>query len=77
MATLSVNNINKPAPRWFRKTKRSVYILSVAANAMIAKWPMIDPNLMTLIQLWCTMGIMAIFEALEICLKDDGDDAGA
>lgn len=76
MATLSVNNINKPAPKWFRKIKKAVLILTVAANAMIASWGFDNELLTTRLQLWCTIGVVALLEAFEVLLKDE-DDTGA
>lgn len=67
---LSINNIHKPAPRWFRRTKKATAILVVAANAMVASWGLENSVLVTRIQLWCTIGIMAIMEALEALLSN-------
>lgn len=74
MATLSLNNAKHPAPRWFRKVKKSVLILTLAANGMVASYGFPDKTLTARLQLWCTMGIGAILEAVETCLKDDGED---
>lgn len=65
--------MKKPAPRWFRKLKKAILILVLAANAMIASWGLTDQLLVTRLQLWCTMGIGAILEALEAVLAN-GDD---
>lgn len=74
MAALSMNHIGHPAPRWFRKVKKSVLILTLAGNGMIASYGFPDPLLTTRLQLWCTMGIGALLEAIEALLKDDGED---
>jgi hypothetical protein len=72
-ATISLANAKKPAPKWFRKTKKAVYILTTAANVMIAQWPTGDELVKTRLQLWCTIGIAAVMEALEALLAN-GDD---
>ena len=75
--TISTSNVSRPAPRWFRKTKKAVYILTVAANSMIASWGLPDQLLVTRLQLWCTVGIVAIMEALEAILANGEDYAPA
>jgi hypothetical protein len=74
MATLSFNNIGKQAPRWFRRLKKSILILTLGANAMISSYGLPD-MITTRIQLWCTIGIGVILEAIEALLKDDGEDS--
>ncbi|THU34233.1 hypothetical protein FAM09_24760 [Niastella caeni] len=74
MATLSLNNAKHPAPKWFRKTKKAIQILTVAANVMVAQWGFQDQLLTTKLQLWCTIGIAAVLDAFETLLKDDGED---
>lgn len=74
MATLSFKNAKHPAPRWFRKTKKAIQILTVAANVMVAQWGFPDQLLTTKLQLWCTIGIAAILDAFETLLKDDDED---
>lgn len=74
MPTLSLKNAKYPAPRWFRKTKKALQILTVAANVMVAQWGFEDQLLVVKLQLWCTIGIAAILDAVETCLKDDGED---
>ena len=69
--TLSMNNIGHPAPRWFRRTKKAVLIITMAANAMIASWGFTNELLTARLQLWCTIGIGALLEAIEALLKDD------
>lgn len=75
--TLSVNNMGKPAPRWFRRLKKAIMTLVLAANVMIASWGIPDPVLVTKLQLWCTVGIQAILEALESLLANGEDYAPA
>ncbi len=68
--TISSKNAGKPAPKWFRKLKKAVGILTVAANVMVQSWGLPDPLLVAKIQLWCTIGIGAIMEALETLLAN-------
>jgi hypothetical protein len=68
--TVSIKNATKPAPKWFRKTKKAVGVLTLAANVMVQSWGLPDPLLVAKIQLWCTIGIGAILEALEIILAN-------
>lgn len=62
-------NVNKPAPKWFTKTKNAVSTLSDAAvviliTAGIAK----DNGILILI---IRVGISAVFNALNTVLADD------
>lgn len=68
--TWSANNLNRPAPKWFRKAKKATLIIIVAANAMIGSWGLTDALLVARLQLWCTLGIGAILEALEAVLAN-------
>jgi hypothetical protein len=68
--TLSTKNSNKPAPKWFRKMKKAIGVLTLAANAMVQAWGLPDPLLVAKIQLWCSLGIGAVLEALEIILAN-------
>ena len=68
--TISKDNMHKPAPKWFRKWKKAIGILTLAANVMIQSWGLPDPLLVAKIQLWCTIGIGAILEALEVLLAN-------
>ena len=63
-------NFSKPAPKWFRKLKKAIGILTLAANVMIQSWGLPDPLLVAKIQLWCTIGIGAILEALDVMLAN-------
>lgn len=71
--TVSMKNIGHPAPRWFRRSKKAILIATMAANAMIASWGFPDQLLTTRLQLWCTIGIGSLLEAIEALLKDDED----
>lgn len=74
MATLSLKNAKHPAPKWFRKLKNFVLSIALVANAMIAGYPAKDELTKTRWQLWTTVGIAGVMEALEKLLKDDGED---
>jgi hypothetical protein len=69
--TVSMKNIGHPAPRWFRRTKKAILIMTMAANGMIASYGFTDQLLTARLQLWCTIGIGALLEAVEALLKDD------
>lgn len=69
--------MSKPAPKWFRKLKSAVLVLVIAANAMMAQWGISDELLITRIQLWLTIGVGAIFEALEKLLANGEEYAKA
>ena len=68
--TFNINNASKPAPRWFRKLKKFCLTLTVGANVMIGSWGLKDPLLVARLQLWCTVGIIAILEAFEAVLAN-------
>lgn len=68
--TVSLDNSHKPAPRWFRKLKKAIGVLTLAANVMVQSWGLPDPLLVAKIQLWCTIGIGAVLEAFEIVLAN-------
>ena len=71
--SIGLKNANKPAPKWFRKMKKAIGVLTLAANVMVQSWGLPDPLLVAKIQLWCTVGIGAVLEALETILAN-GDD---
>ena len=68
--TVSLQNIGKPAPIWFRKWKKAIGILTVAGNLMVSQWTFSDPAQALKLQLWLTIGIGAILEALEVLLAN-------
>lgn len=79
MAVLSIKNINQQAPKWFRRSKKAIMILSLAANTMIASYGFSDELLTARLQLWCTIGVVSILEAFEALLgngngKEKTDD---
>ena len=68
--TISPNNVNKPAPRWFRKLKRATTILSDTAVVMLLSMGYADNSL---IILWCRVGLSGILTALEAILANGED----
>lgn len=68
--TISPNNVNKPAPRWFRKLKRATTILSDTAVVMLLSMGYTDNSL---IILWCRVGLSGILTALEAILANGED----
>ncbi len=71
--TIKISNHAKPAPKWFRKLKKSIGVLTLAGNVMVQSWGLPDPLLVCKIQLWCTIGIGAVLEALEVLLANGED----
>lgn len=68
--TINPKNFKKPAPRWFRKLKKVIGILTIGANVLVQKLGLSDPLLIANIQLWCTIGIGTILEAFEVILAN-------
>lgn len=75
--TISLDNIKKPAPAAFVKWKKAILILVAAANVMIASWGLSNELLVTRLQLWFTVGIGAVMEAIGALLANGEDDAPA
>lgn len=73
--TFNIDNAAKPAPKWFRKLRKAIGVLTLAANVMVQSWGLPDPLLVAKIQLWCTIGIGALLEALDIMLANGEDYA--
>lgn len=68
--TISPNNVNKPAPRWFRKLKRATTILSDTAVVMLLSMGYGDNSLVIL---WCRVGLSGILTAFEAILANGED----
>jgi hypothetical protein len=68
--TIDIDNLSKPAPRWFRRLKKAIGILVIAANAMCTQFYAHNPELLLKVQVWTTVGIGAILEALEALLAN-------
>jgi hypothetical protein len=71
MANAIVEHLKKPAPKWFRKTKKAVSILSDSACVMLLAMGQAENSLVIL---WCRVGISALMNALEAVLVEDDDD---
>ena len=69
MAKVSVSrrNINKPAPRWFRKTKSALTILGDTAVIMLLAMGYAENSLVMLI---CRVGLSGALQALEAILSN-------
>lgn len=68
--TISPDNVHKPAPRWFRKLKRAVTVLSDTAVIMLLATGH-EQN--SIIMLWCRVGISGVLTALETLLANGED----
>lgn len=68
--SLSTTNLSKPAPRWFRKTKRAVTVLADTAVIMLLATGHQENSI---IMLWCRVGISGILTALESFLANGED----
>ena len=68
--TVRLSNTGKPAPKWFRKLKKAIGIVLLAANVMVSSWGLSDQLLVTRLQLWLTVGIGAVLEAFEALLAN-------
>lgn len=68
--TISTKNMTLPAPKWFRRLKKAVGILVIAANGMCTQFYSDNPELLLKVQVWTTIGIGAIMEALEALLAN-------
>lgn len=68
--TLSPENAGKPAPRWFRKTKRAVTVLADTAVIMLLATGHAQNSI---IMLWCRVGISGVLTALETLLANGED----
>lgn len=66
--TISRKNANKPAPAWFRKTKKAISFLSDAAIIILLASGFSDDSLIILI---IRVGISAVMNTIEIFLSDE------
>jgi hypothetical protein len=65
--TASIKNMNKPAPKWFRKLKRVTSLLSDSAIVILLALGYSDSSL---IMLFCRVGISAVMNSLEVILAN-------
>ena len=61
-------NVNKPAPKWFTKTKNAVSILADAAVVIMITSGLAKDNSLTI--LYLRVGVSALFNALNAALAD-------
>lgn len=65
--TASLDNANKPAPKWFRKLKRALTMLSDTAIVMLLAMGYTENSL---IMLWLRVGLSGILNTLEVVLAN-------
>jgi hypothetical protein len=65
--TASITNVNKPAPRWFRKTKKALTMLADTACVMLLAMGHQENSL---IMLWCRVGLSGVLQSLEALLAN-------
>jgi hypothetical protein len=65
--TIDLNNSNKPAPRWFRKLKKALTLLSDTAIVMLLAQGYTENSLT---MLWLRVGLSGILQTLEIVLAN-------
>lgn len=69
--SLSVKNINKPSPLWFRKLKRVTSLLSDTAVVFLLAMGYADSSLPILIS---RVGISALMNTIDVLISDKLDD---
>ncbi|NCT92956.1 MAG: hypothetical protein GXC72_00905 [Chitinophagaceae bacterium] len=62
-----IENTKKPAPRWFRKTKRAAEMLSDTAIVMLISMGYAENSL---VMLWLRVGLSGILNTLEMVLAN-------
>lgn len=67
MVNQLIENAKKPAPRWFRKLKRAVTMLSDTAVVMLLATGHSENSLVIL---WCRVGISGLLNTLEVVLAN-------
>lgn len=65
--TFSADNTGKPAPKWFRKLKKALTILSDTAVVMLLSMGHAENSF---IMLWCRVGLSGILESCEAMLAN-------
>jgi len=75
MATVSIKNVSKMAPKWYRKLKRVVNIGIIPSAVMTIKglWEGNDAQLNKVLII-ITISVPAFIEVLGMLLADDVDD---
>lgn len=65
--TINIKNVGRPAPRWFRKTKKAISILTDTAIVMLLAMGHKDNSVL---MLWCRVGIGGLLTAFEEILAN-------
>lgn len=75
MATVSIKNVSKLAPSWYRKLKRVVNIGLIPSTVMTIKglWVGNDAQLNKVLII-ITISVPALIEVVGMLLADDGED---
>ncbi len=68
--TINVNNASKPAPKWFRKLEMGVCMILIPAAISILQAFGLDGQQSTRIQLFLSVGIVALFKFFGIMLAN-------
>lgn len=72
-STFSSGNINKPAPRWFRKLEMGVCMILIPAAITVLQSAGLDDKLSTRLQLYLSVGVVALFKFMGIMLANGED----
>jgi len=65
--TLSTENSNKPAPKWFRKLKKALTLLSDTAIVMLLAMGFAENSLL---MLCLRVGLSGVLQSLEVLLAN-------
>jgi len=68
MSKLSLKNINKPAPLWYRKLRKVVSLLSNTAVVLLLSMGYSDNSTTILV---CRVGISGLMDTIDVFLSDD------
>ena len=60
-------NMNKPAPKWFRKLKKALTVLADTACVMLLATGYQESSVVIL---WCRVGLSGVLQSLEIFLAN-------
>ena len=69
--SVSIKNINKPSPLWFRKLKRVTSLLSDATVVCLLSLGYADSSLPILV---CRVGISALMNTIDVLISDKIDE---
>lgn len=68
---LSVKNINKPAPLWYRKLRKIVSLVSNTAVVILLGMGYSDNSFWILV---CRIGISGLMDTIDIFLSDEAQN---